>query len=355
MLVIQFQRFSRVTISALRNHDVAHDTQAANHGRQPRRPFFVGNGVGLQFEQEYQSDPAKHVNGRCKLREVVVERCVRRQGCLHRPVVIPDISDSLDGHLTNNDFSPLTVGGSLVSEFATLGDAVATITIGASLKKASELLNERTGVPKYEFDSLIGLDATDSLVMALSEISGIPVPEKIERHRAQLEDAMVDTHFMLGQAPIAIAGDADLLNSFTIFMTGMGAEVVAAVTSANSPILKHLSSKDVKIGDLEDLELLAKERNAQLIIGNSHCSETSSRLNIPLLHAGFPLYDQIGGYQRTWIGYRGARQAMFDIANLLIKHGNHEIQAYRSIYSTRPEDREATYGGYSTVASHSIN
>lgn len=272
-----------------------------------------------------------------------------------RPAVIPDISDSLDGHLTHDDFNPLTVGGTLVSEFATLGDALATVAIGASLKKASRLLHERTGVPVYDFDTLIGLDATDALIMALTEISGQPVPEKIERHRAQLEDAMVDTHFMLGQARIAIAADPDLLNSFALFLSGMGAEVVAAVASASAPVLKQLPCADVKIGDLEDLEIIAGERRAQLLIGNSHCATTATRLRVPLLHAGFPLYDLVGGYQRTWIGYRGARQAMFDLANLLLDHNQHEIKPYRSIYSTRPEDMEARYVPDQAAAGHSIN
>lgn len=272
-----------------------------------------------------------------------------------RPMVVPDISDSLDGHLTEDEFSALTVGGTLVSEFATMGDAVASIAVGASLKKASALLHERTGVPEYLLDSLIGLDATDALIMALTEISNQPVPEKIERHRAQLEDAMVDTHFMIGQARIAIAADPDLLHSFAVFASGMGAEVVAAVAPANAPVLKQVPTDVVKVGDLEDLELISRDNGAQLIIGNSHCTATATRLTIPLIHAGFPLYDLIGGYQRTWIGYRGARQALFDLANLLLIHGDHEIKPYRSIYSTRPEDMEARHGSHAAVAGHTFN
>jgi nitrogenase molybdenum-iron protein NifN len=39
----------------------------------------------------------------------------------------------------------------------------------------------------------------------------------------------------------------------------------------------------------------------------------------------------VGGYQRVWIGYRGSRQAMFDLANLLLaNHHHHEIKPYRS-------------------------
>ena len=76
-----------------------------------------------------------------------------------RPVVIPDLSDSLDGHLPEDDFSPLTIGGTLVSEMATLGDSLATLVIGASLNAAADTLHKKTGVPDYRFDHLMGLEA----------------------------------------------------------------------------------------------------------------------------------------------------------------------------------------------------
>ena len=41
-----------------------------------------------------------------------------------RPVVLPDLGDSLDGHLTDREFSPLTVGGTPKSEIEALGEAV---------------------------------------------------------------------------------------------------------------------------------------------------------------------------------------------------------------------------------------
>lgn len=271
-----------------------------------------------------------------------------------RPLMVPDLSGSLDGHMDSGDFSPLTTGGTLVSEFATLGDAAATLVVGASLNKAADLLHERTAVHDYRFAGLMGLAAMDELMLALSEISGQPVPEKLERQRSQLEDAMVDTHFMLGQARIAIAADPDLLAAFSNFLTGMGAEMVAVVSATNAEVLNELPVSNIKVGDLEDLEQLAKTHHAELIIGSSHCSNSAARLQLPLLHAGFPLYDLIGGYQRTWIGYRGTQQALFDLANMLLAHNQHEIEPYRSIYSTRPEDIEARNDTSVTTATCSV-
>ena len=259
-----------------------------------------------------------------------------------RAVLVPDLSDSLDGSLTDDDFSPVTIGGTPVSELATLGEARATLVIGASLRKAGELLQEKTSVPSHFFDHLYGLQANDALIATLADISEQPVPAKIERQRAQLQDAMLDTHFMLGQLRVAIAADPDQLNAFTHLVQGMGAEVVVAISAANAPILAEMPVASVKIGDLEDLELLARERKAQLLIGNSHAVDSAERLGVPILRAGFPLYDIIGGYQKTWIGYRGSRQALFDLANLVINFAHEEIEPYYSPYAQKPESERKT-------------
>ncbi|MGD0959591.1 MAG: nitrogenase iron-molybdenum cofactor biosynthesis protein NifN [Methylomonas sp.] len=259
-----------------------------------------------------------------------------------RPIFVPDISESLDGILTDDEFSPVTIGGASISEVRTLGEAKATFVIGASLKKAGELLQEKTGVPTYHFDHLYGLQANDAFVAALTAISEHPVPQLIERQRSQLQDAMLDTHFMLGQLRVAIAADPDQLGAFVHLVNEMGAEVVVAVAAANTPALANIPVASIKIGDLEDLELMAKECRAQLLIGNSHTVASAERLGIPILRAGFPLYDIIGGYQKTWIGYRGTRQALFDLANLVINFAHEEIEVYHSPYAQKPETERKT-------------
>ncbi|HEX5363255.1 MAG TPA: nitrogenase component 1, partial [Gallionella sp.] len=155
---------------------------------------------------------------------------------------------------------------------------------------------------------------------------------------AQLQDAMVDSHFMLGFARVAIAADADLLYGYSRLVTEMGGEVVAAVAPARANILKDVIAEQVAIGDLEDLEIAAKKNGAQLVISNSHAVETARRLAVPLLRAGFPQYDLLGGYQRLWVGYRGTRQTLFDLANLLVEHGQHEQEAYVSIYQRQTKE-----------------
>ena len=266
------------------------------------------------------------------------------------PVVLPDLSDSLDGHMGETDYSPLTIGGTDVNELKTVGDSIATLVIGASMSKAADILFEKTKVPEYRFEHLMGIDAVDDFIHVLQQISQQPVPNKIERQRAQLQDAMLDTHFMLGLSRFAVASDPDLLNGFSQMLAGVGASVVAAVAPVNAPVLKTVHSEQVQIGDLEDLEKVAAEQGAEILIANSHGVESAQRLGIPLLRAGFPQYDTLGGYQKTWIGYQGTRQVLFELANIMLTLEKGEIHPYQSIYSQKNEHSEVNDDAYKAAA-----
>ncbi|WP_240794488.1 nitrogenase iron-molybdenum cofactor biosynthesis protein NifN [Azoarcus sp. DD4] len=264
-----------------------------------------------------------------------------------RPLAVPDLADSLDGHLISEDTIPVTLGGTPVSELATLGEAVATIVVGRSLKGAADLLAERTGVPDYRFDGLVGLEACDRFTQTLAEIAGVAVPDKLERQRAQLQDAMVDTHFMTGLRRVAIAADPDLLLQTATLFAGMGSEIVAAVSPIKTASLTAVPGAQVHVGDLEDLEDLARAGQAELVVANSHAAASADRLGVPLLRAGMPQYDLVGGYCKTWVGYRGTRQALFDIANLVLQH-HESIAPHRSRFKLEsdPAPSPAAAGGH---------
>ena len=101
---------------------------------------------------------------------------------------------------------------------------------------------------------------------------------------------------MIGFARIALAADPDLLGMQARFLTGMGAKIVSAVSPAKAESLASLPIAKVIVGDLDDMEKQARASDAQLVIANSHAAETARRLGLPLLRAGFPQYDLVGGY-----------------------------------------------------------
>lgn len=236
-------------------------------------------------------------------------------------VILPDLADSLDGHLTPQGYSTLTSGGTSRQAIAAMGRSALTLVIGDSLGSAADLLQARTGVPDLRLPGLTALADCDAFVQALADVSGRPVPARILRQREQLLDALVDSYVPVGGARIAIGADADQLVALGRFLDDIGARLVAAVSPCRTTALQALNVEEVVIGDFEDLEERAREASAQLLIGNSHALQSAERLGIPLLRAGFPQYDHYGAAARLWVGYRGARQLLFELANLFAPRG----------------------------------
>jgi nitrogenase molybdenum-iron protein NifN len=207
-----------------------------------------------------------------------------------------------------------------------MGRAAWTIAIGAQMKRPAEALKIRTGTPFKLFERLCGLEPNDELMRFLSRITGRPVPRKYRRLRGQLVDAMLDGHFHIGGRRLAIGAEPDLLNDLGSMLHEMGAHMTAAVTTTQSPVLEHLPVDEVLIGDLEDLEIMAEERGCDFLVTHAHGRQMSKRLNIPFFRAGIPTFDRIGSGHQLSIGYRGTRDLIFRIANMLIAdhEDNHE-------------------------------
>ncbi|WP_024512272.1 nitrogenase iron-molybdenum cofactor biosynthesis protein NifN [Bradyrhizobium sp. ARR65] len=241
------------------------------------------------------------------------------------PSFLPDLAGSLDGHIPD-EFTQTTIGGVGVDEIATMGRSSWTIAIGAQMRQAAEAMHSKTGVPFRLFERMCGLMPNDEFLAFLSEISGQPVPSKYRRQRGQLADAMLDAHFHIGGRKLAIGAEPDLLFDLSNMLHDMGAHVSAAVTTTHSPVLERIKTNEVVIGDLEDLEELAKRRGCDLLITHSHGRQAAGRLNIPFHRAGFPVFDRIGAGHQVSVGYRGTRDLIFNIANLVItdREVNHQ-------------------------------
>ncbi|ANJ66242.1 nitrogenase iron-molybdenum cofactor biosynthesis protein NifN [Halothiobacillus diazotrophicus] len=239
-----------------------------------------------------------------------------------KPTILPDLSGSMDGHVPEN-FSPTTLGGTTVPEIRAMGGAEFTIAVGEQMRPAAEALMARTGQSYMLFDRLTGIEANDQLLECLSQISGRPVPLKYRRQRSQLMDAMLDSHFFYGGKRFAIGAEPDLLWSLATLFAEMGAEIAAAVTTTQSPMLERLPCAEVLIGDLEDLEDRAKD--CDILITTSHGRQAAERLHIPFVRMGLPIFDRLGATHRLSIGYRGTRDLLFEIGNVLManEHENH--------------------------------
>ena len=256
------------------------------------------------------------------------------------PSFLPDIAGSLDGHIPE-EFVPTTIGGIGVEEIATMGQAAWTIAIGAQMRRAAMAMEAKTGVPFRLFERLCGLLPNDEFLVFLSEISGRPVPLKYRRLRGQLADAMLDAHFHLGGRRLAIGAEPDLLFDLSSALHEIGAKVTVAVTTTQSPVLEQVKAEEVLLGDLEDLENLARDRGCNLMITHSHGRQAAARLKIPFYRAGFPMFDRLGSGHQLSVGYRGTRELIFDIANLIIADHEDNHQATPDTWRTAGADTPA--------------
>ncbi|RRH94534.1 nitrogenase iron-molybdenum cofactor biosynthesis protein NifN [Mesorhizobium tamadayense] len=230
------------------------------------------------------------------------------------PVILPDISGSLDGTVPDR-WVTTTYGGTSIEDIRELGTAGQCIVIGEHMRGPAKVLHRLTRVPYVLFQSLTGLKDADRFISMLSAISGESVPAGVRRRRAQLQDALLDGHFHLGGKKIAIAAEPDQLYQLATFFVGMGSEIAAAVSTTDmSKILEKVPAESVQIGDLGDLEALAA--GADLLVTHSHGRQASERLGLPLMRVGFPIFDRLGSQHKLTILYQGTRDLVFEVANI---------------------------------------
>ncbi|MBN9887939.1 nitrogenase iron-molybdenum cofactor biosynthesis protein NifN [Salipiger abyssi] len=232
------------------------------------------------------------------------------------PVVLPDISTSLDGHVSD-DWTGTSLGGTPLDHIAAASRSAFTLAVGESMRDAARALEERAMVPYRVFQSVTGLKPVDAFVRTLMGLSGVQDPPRsVKRDRARLIDAALDAHFHTGGLKVAIGADPDLMFSLSTALTSMGAEIVTAVTtSQHTPLIERMPCDEVILGDLGDFERSAKEQGAQILLTHSHGRHAEHRLHVPLVRVGFPVFDRIGAQDASRVGYRGSRAFLYEIAN----------------------------------------
>lgn len=149
-----------------------------------------------------------------------LRRCVEAFGL--QPIILPDLAQSMDGHLAQGDFSPLTQGGTPLRQIEQMGQSLCSFAIGVSLHRASSLLAPRCRGEVIALPHLMTLDRCDAFIHQLAKISGRAVPAWLERQRGQLQDAMIDCHMWLQGQRMAIAAEGDLLAAWCDFANSQG-------------------------------------------------------------------------------------------------------------------------------------
>ena len=233
---------------------------------------------------------------------------------------LPDLSDSLDGHLGVKQGS-LSSGGIGVESIKKLGDAGLVITVGRSVKKCGELFFEKNPKSTHlHFDSLCGLQACDDFYGKLLTCTGLTKPHaSIQRWRTRLQDTLLDTHFAIGKAKVIIADEPDNAYALWTALSEAGAKV-HAVIAQRSDISEAFTCK-VQVGDFEDVEALLPSFDA--IISNYHAERLAKKHHKAVLFRGFPNYEQVGIGLKNNILYEGSCALLCEFSNLMVHHEGH--------------------------------
>jgi nitrogenase molybdenum-cofactor synthesis protein NifE len=228
-----------------------------------------------------------------------------------KPVILPDLS-ALDG--SRQEFSALASGGTRTSEIETMGSAGFALAIGMSMEGPARLLKESFGIEYTLFESLSGLQGVDAFMETLSALSGRQLPPKYERQRRVLIDGMRDAHFYFGGKRVCMALEPDLSVQVSRVLSEMGAEVGLSVVPSRAASVAGIYAGNVLVGDF-----FSTDGNFDLLISNSHGTDTAKRLGVPLYQTGFPVYKVLGNNSRIAIGYRGTLVMVNEMANLLFQ------------------------------------
>lgn len=231
---------------------------------------------------------------------------------------LPDLSDSLDGHLGLKQ-GALSSGGISLENIKNLANCSLVISVGRSVEKCGiSMLEKNPNMTHLHFDSLGGLKNSDKFYKALMEFTKVSKPaSSIIRWRKRLQDVLLDTHFLIGGANVVVALEPDQINSIVQTISEAGANIKAVIAPTNSMAINELTCK-VIIGDFDDVEKILEEND--LLISNFHGHRLTKKHNKALMLRGFPNFEGIGYQLKNDSLYEGSSYLLCEIANILEHH-----------------------------------
>ncbi len=247
-----------------------------------------------------------------------------------RPLVLPDISDTLDG-VIDGSLNRIPAGGARLDDIRRAGSSTCSIEFGQTFpgsQSPAAFLEERFGVAAERLPVPIGIRHTDLFFDTLVRRTGRPVPANLKNERGRLIDAMVDAHKYLFGKRAAVFGDADFVIAMTSFLVDLGVQpVVCASGGGGTRFLEQLEQVTARLEeppallaetDFEEISGRVREAAADLLIGSSKGNHIARELGLPLLRVGYPIHDRFGGQRILHAGYRGALNLLDLLTNTII-------------------------------------
>lgn len=190
-----------------------------------------------------------------------------------------------------------------------------------SCEKTAKYIAEK-GQEVVFLNSPVGVAGTDAFVMALSRLSGKPVPESLTKERGRLVDALADSQAHLHGKKFALYGDPDLMLGLTQFLLELGAEPTTVLSTNGgeewagkvkalfdaSPFGANCKVYPKK--DLWHMRSLLFTEPVDFLIGNTYGKYLERDCGVPLIRLGFPIFDRHHYHRFPIWGYEGAMRVL---------------------------------------------
>jgi len=247
-------------------------------------------------------------------------------GCGYDRIIFPDISETFDAPLAA-DYPKIPEGGTPLADIEDMANSRETLTVGGSIfgGSAGDYLEREFGVHHTILPLPIGVEQTDRLIGKLEEITGLGLPEKYERDRGRLMDAIVDCHKLVAGVRTAVYGDAEMALGVAKLLCEMGMDPRVIATGSKSPEFVRRGEKmapgsEVLSGvDFSEIGEAVARNDIELLIGPFTGRQISKAENIPLLRVGLPNHDRFGSSRQMVLGYEGTTRLVDEIANVIVE------------------------------------
>jgi nitrogenase molybdenum-iron protein NifN len=261
-------------------------------------------------------------------------------------VLCPDYSETLDAPCDPH-FQKIPKGGTKIADIKAMPGAIATLQFGLTIDEKlspGKYLEDEFGVPLYTLPLPIGIENTDLFFHALSEATGIAIPDCLEQERGRLLDAMVDSHKYNMQGRSVIFGEPELVYAVTKLCLENGIQPVVVATGSKTKRLKELLAplftdtavltSIVDEADFVQIRTQSQTRQANIAIGHSDGRYLTEKAGIPLVRLGFPIHDRVGGQRLVSVGYTGTANLLDRLTNTLLenKYSSYRSSMYKKYY-----------------------
>jgi nitrogenase molybdenum-iron protein beta chain len=242
--------------------------------------------------------------------------------------IISDVSEQFDTP-TDGKYRMFD-GGTTIDEVKAALNAKATISMQKyCTDKTGELVAEK-GQEYVPLHYPMGLGATDEFLMKLSELTGKPIPESLEKERGRLVDALADSSNWLHGKTYSVFGDPDFTLGMVRFLLEMGAEPIHVLSTnggkewdAEMKALLATSPYGAKAQvwpgkDLWAMRSLLATEPSEFVIGSTYGKIFERDLGIPLIRLTFPIFDRHHHHRFPTWGYQGSLRVLVTILDKIL-------------------------------------